>query len=133
MVQNITFKDESRGVNIEVEVIGLWGQKEIDWVRKAVTKLPTNDQEILIAASNRVKNIEYYREKESSFFGRISNRITGENIYEIETTGVELTRLHQLANQDPEYTLIPHEEYMAKYEEYKELLILATHNTINTN
>ncbi|MGI0116015.1 hypothetical protein [Zooshikella sp. RANM57] len=128
MTQEIRYKDETPGVKFEVEVEGLWGQREIEWIAKSVVNLPMSDQEVLVAASNKIRLLESLREKNKSWLGRLSNWLVSGNTDEVETNGRELGKLYELAEEQCRYELHDFSEYMIEYNYYKQLVIKAASN-----
>ncbi len=95
-------------------------------VKNITNNLSISDQDILTVARNRIRLVEFSREKQNSFLGRLSLRLLGEDLNKIETTKQEIKRLVELSGSIKK---IPYPEdnqlFFVEYDIYKELLIKA--------
>ncbi|WP_419904938.1 hypothetical protein [Kiloniella sp.] len=90
-------------------------------VGEAVSRLVYSPEDLLIHASNKLKLNEYVRKNETSFFGRISNKISGEDPNHITVDGIVITQLHNVLGIDTPNSIEIRYQYSVNHEELRDL------------
>ncbi len=97
-----------------------------EWIKNTTNNLSISDQDILTVACNRIRLIDFSREKQNGFWGRLSLRLLGEELNKIETTEQEIKRLVELSASKKKIAYPEDKQlFYVEYDFYKELLIKA--------
>ena len=95
-----------------------WAQNIRDWTRGAPLwrhialgvvsiseRMPFEPAELLVHVSNKLKLIDIAIKKNTTFFGRLSNKFTGAEMEYVVLNGIAVKQLYELANAKPPSTL----------------------------
>ena len=87
----------------------------------SLSRLIYSPEDLLIHVSNKLILNEDVRENEASFFGRISNKMSGEDPNHITLDGIVITQLYEILGMDIPKSVEIRYQYNVNHEELRDL------------
>ncbi len=107
---------------------GYWNRQELARLHQRSQCNTGSDMEVLLLATNRLRFLDYHRNRDKHYVGHIKNVIMKENLTEVKANGGVLCKLYEMAQLQIPVCLAVNEEYHVQHDLFRELLACAAMN-----